>query len=135
MDVPAVRRERRVVAERAQEIFREGRRDRAEGRGADDRQLGPAEEERGEATPRPTNEIENAAGVRVGSGDFGERQRTAQRENAAGDPHREHRYRPGQPVRDSGGSAEDAGADGGPDDDGDRGPEAELARQAGTLWE
>ena len=67
------------------------------------------------------------------AGDLGERQRAAQRDDAAGDPDEKDRQRTRQPIGDAGRRSEDSRADRDADDDGDGAPEAEPARQL-AAW-
>jgi hypothetical protein len=95
VDIGAVRRDARVVAEDSQEILGEGGGDRTERRCTDDDELRPAEEKGGETPPRFADVDVNSTSARKYSGDFGESQRAAKREESAGDPDREQRKRSG----------------------------------------
>src|SRR5262249_9933990 len=98
---------------------------------ADDRELRPAEEKRRQPAPRVANENVDAASLGERAGDLGERQRAAERHDAAGDPDAEERQRSWQPLRDAGRGSEDSRADRDADDDGNRAPQPELAGQGG----
>ena len=93
----------------------------------------PAEEEGGQPPPPVADEDVDAARLRERARDLGERERAAEREEAARDPDRDERQGPGQLVGDAGRRAEDSGADRGADDDGDGAPEAELALEGERL--
>ena len=129
VDPAVVRRDARIESEHSQQVFGERRRDRAERRRANDRQLGPAEKERRKTSPRIANEDEDAARLGECAGDLGQRERAAQRDDSAGDPDAEERKRTRQSIRDARRRSEDPRADRDADDDGDGAPQTETARK------
>ena len=127
--VIVVRSHRGVVPQGPDEILPERERNTAQGRGADEREFGPAVEERWQASPRFADVHEVATRAREGPRQFGQRQRTAECKQTAGGPHGQQRQGSRQLVRDAGRRAEDTGTDRGADEHGDRTPQAKLARE------
>src|SRR6185437_12767268 len=92
---------------------------------------GPSEEEGGDAPP-PFHDVDvNAAGLGVRTSDLGERERTAEGDEATEHPERQHGEWARQPVSNACGRAKDSGSNGGSDENGDGAPEADAARQCG----
>ena len=85
----------RIDAEGAEGVLAEDHGDPAERRRADQDQLRPAEEEAGEAAPALAKVRVEPAGFRQRGGELGERERAAQRDDAA------HRIQTRASARDS----------------------------------
>src|SRR4029077_5620820 len=129
MNVRAVGLDTRVVAEYTEEVFRKSRGDGAERCGANDDQLGPAEEKRGQPSPRLANVDVHSASAWEHARYFGESQRPTESEETAGKPDREQRKRTGKPVCYSGRRAKDSRADRRAHENRNRTPQSEAARK------
>src|SRR5450759_3626722 len=127
MNVAAVRRDPRVMAEDPKQVFRKSRGGGAKRCSANHEELGPAEEKSGQPSPRLANEDVHPAGAWEYARYFGERQRPAEGEETAGHPDREERKRTGKFVRYSGGRAKDSRADRRADENRDCAPHSEPA--------
>jgi hypothetical protein len=99
--VAVVRRDQRVVPEDPEEVLGERDREGTDCRRANDDQLSPPEEKRGQPSPRFAQEDIDTAGFWKRAGDLRERERAAHGQQAAHDPDRQHRSRPGQSIGDS----------------------------------
>src|SRR5260370_37744561 len=112
------------------EIAREGAGERGEGAAGDHKKQTPAIEEGGDAAKAVADEDVQAAGFRVGGGEFRIRQSAEEREEAADDPDKEGVTGGAvELAKDQAGSEEDARAD-----DGDDEEEKEVAFAKGA-WE
>ena len=118
---------RRVDAESPEAVFTEHDRHATEGVGADEHQLGPAEQKRHRPSPALPQVGVEAAGLREHPGEAGKREGAAERDDAAEGPDGEHRHWIGQQPGDSGRSPEDTRPDRDADDEPDRAPEAERS--------
>src|SRR6202171_4057803 len=122
MDVSAVRGHSRIVSENANEVFGEGRGDRAERGRADEHELGPAEKKGRQPSPRLSNEDVDSAGTRKHTGDLRQRQRSAKSEDPASEPDREQRKRTSHLIRDARRRSKNSRANCRADQNGDRAP-------------
>jgi len=118
-----------VPADGTQQILGKNGRNCPERRGADDQQLGPPEQEGGQAAERLAQVHEHPAGARERRRQLGVGQRPAEGEGPAQHPHGEHRAGARHAVGDYGGSAEDPAPDRRADEHRDGRQEAEAARQ------
>jgi hypothetical protein len=101
VDPLTVRSGEGVVPRRSEHVFRECGRDGAERCCTNDDELGPSKEEGGNtAPPFPYIDV-NAAGFRIGARDLGQRERTAQGDEATEHPERQHWERPRQAIGDA----------------------------------
>ncbi len=123
----------RVHAERAKGVRPEHRRDAAERGSPDENELRPAEEKGDEPSPALAQIHIEAAGLWIGRGELGERERAAQRQHAPDDPDGQHQRRIGHARGDDRRRPEDARSDGDADDEADAGQQPEAARE--TLGE
>ena len=112
------------------EVLGEDRRDRPERGGADHGQLRPAEQERGQRPVCLEQIGEDAARARQRARQLRDRERAAQRDDAAEDPAQENRPRRVQLRGDRRGHAEDAAADRYPHRDRDGLQQSHRARHA-----
>ena len=124
------RRRRGVESQDPQGVCRRRDGDRPVGAGADDQQLPPPEQERGERAERLANEHIDAARAREHRGELGIGERAAQRHRAPQHPAQQEQWHVVHALGDRGGGAEDAAADRRADDDRHGAPETESARQA-----
>src|SRR5260370_11978233 len=110
------------------EIAREGAGERGDGAAGDHQKQTPAIEEGGDAAKAVADEDVQAAGFRVGGGEFRIRQSAEEREEAADEPDKEGRTGGAvELAKDQAGSEEDARADDGAD-----GEEKEVALSQGA---
>ena len=134
-DIPSpvtVRRQRRVVAAHAQRVLGERDRDGAHRRGADHHEFRPAEQKGRQPAPPFADVDIQPASLRVHTRDLGQRERAAQRHDAACHPDHHQRKRAGKLLRDAGRRPEDAGSDGRADEHGDGTPQAKLPAEGGS---
>jgi hypothetical protein len=96
--VTVVRCNSGVTTRHTQHVLGEGRRNCAQSSSANENQLSPSEKKSGETTPRLADVDVDAAGLRKRARYFCERQRAAEREQAAGDPDHEERKWAGKLV-------------------------------------
>ena len=123
----ATRMRHGIDAERPQAILAEDDGNPAERGGTNDDELGPAEQKRGRPAPALAKIGVESTALGQSRGQFGERQRPAQGDDAAEHPQAEHHRRARHQSRNAGGRAEDAGPDRDADDEGDTAPEPERA--------
>ena len=122
--------ERRVPADRAQQVLGKRRGNRAERRGPDQHQLGPPEEERRQPAETLADVHVHPARARKHRRELRVRERAAQREQPAQNPDQEHERRLGHAAGDHRRCAKDAAADGRAHQHRDGTPQPEPARQA-----
>ena len=113
--------------QRLAEVEREHARDRSNHGRLDHPQVGPAEDEAGRVAERLADVDVEAAGLGVRHRQLGERERAADREDAAQDPGGEHDREAREVLRHAVRRAEDPGADDVAHRDRGRGVEADLA--------
>src|SRR6266404_538063 len=115
------------------EIAREGAGERGDGAAGDHQKQTPAIEEGGDAAKAVADEDVQAAGFRVGGGEFRIRQSAEEREEAADDPDKEGVTGGAvELAKDQAGSEEDARADDGADEEEEKVAFAEGAGERGA---
>ena len=126
----------RVDAERPEQVFAEHYGDAAERRGANQDELRPAEDKTSRPAPSFAQIGIEAARFRQRRRELRQRQRAAERDDAADDPQRDHQLGTRHLLRDSCRRSEYARADRDANHERDRTPEPKPPRQAAVchLW-
>src|SRR5262249_10692490 len=123
----------RIDAEAPQQILAEDYGDAAEGVGADQHEFGPTEQKRCQPAPAFAEVGVKPSGFRERGGELAEREGAAERDRAAQDPQQQHHRRIRDFLRDAGRRPEDARSDRDADDEGNRAPQPERARELAAL--